>query len=1464
MLGIIMLAIQSLQLPTIVEAAQVSLNQERQKGINQIQTLESKVNDAYESIADKVNSEIQQQIENKQTEIEEYVDQKQQEIYQESNKQEIKKIVEEANIVITLKAVSWITQYEDIRDSESSNIGSPETEEELVDLALGQIQQDGSYRFYVKSSLSIKEIDAMLKKYDPEISIWDAFESTKDYYEIILNKNSHLSKELLQDLQEWKIPASLFWIEIIEPELYKIESEDYRDQQWSIKNYNIQNYQQKIKELWTKKIKVWIIDTWIDRNHPDLQNVLWEEKWYDFVNWDDQPDDDNWHWTHVAGIIWATINEEGIDWLNDNLEIIPLKICNENWYCPNYAILDALNYAKDHGIDIINMSLWGKWNPDTNSICDAINDLTQSGISIITAAWNNNKDVSWYVPWGCSWAITVWAIDEQENKANFSNYWEKVDVFAPWVNIYSTYRDGTYKKLQWTSMASPYIAGLVSILKSINPKLTQSDIKALLNGNLKKERTDLKILSIEKLFTNIWIEGAVIEETEPEINETIVLSWTAQQEIISKENIENNQLSKEKSEERRYSWSKNTPVPAPSEQAQSWSGNSQQWSWYTIDQQFSVWDEEKKEYHCIKEYADNGNRSGKISCLSTDPKDIADIASLLERDESMYYTGDNNENITGDSTIKSSDVDNIDNTINSVQNINITWAIETIDDLVWYININLFDNNLFSPETNKEDLSQWQTIWDLSAEELNQLESNEDIWIQGTYTCNILLWNSCFIDIPSASSYSYGNTISWKVTYTATSSRATFKWVGVWSTVVIVKSGSKELHRINVTVSPKEITVNTTSVSMKAGWTATVNILDGNGWYTASSNSTTIATVSANTNSFIIAWKTVGTTTIVIKDSQGKSINVSAKIEAKDLIVSPSTVKIKKWIATELTISDWNWGYSVTSANPWTATAAMIQTTTNKITIFGQAVWSTTITVKDAGGKSVTIPVTVEPRDLILDKYFVELNIGEQLSVTVLDSNGSISTKKNNETFAVNVWIWPWLYYVKWVSGGSWILTFQDAAWKTANVTVKVIKPLSVSRLSSLPSINAGEKRTYTILDGSWKFSVKSSDKTAVDVSMAGSSAIEITWIKWGSSATITVTDEVSKKTASALVTVNKTITFTSVEYSANVEDGYIGWFYFKVSDTSLVKEAWIEYYNNSNSSTPSSSSWKSQTLKNDWDGEFAAFILSKTRYTNVRWYVVDKNWNKTYTNPYTITYAWNSLYDYYFGSSSIANLDENLDYDKEWAEVNVFPLIPIAIFVGSLAIWITADYYCELNGWKFYLPSTWTQNNTVNFWCAISAWTTIVGIASIWRAAVKIAATKFFGRAITEQTAKSLGKNADDIVKLWTSSLKIYRFSSVKNLDDVYNVSWKFEIMALWNSKVKVLEGSTNLADLVISSLKNQWRKEISTSSSSVKTYVSKDWLEKINYRTFATSSVPWYIHNVTLDLLKGSWAREIKFVTK
>ncbi|WP_167858983.1 S8 family serine peptidase [Paenibacillus cymbidii] len=236
-----------------------------------------------------------------------------------------------------------------------------------------------------------------------------------------------------------------------------------------------------------QEVKVAVLDTGIDINHPDLSGKIDPDGW-DFYHNDSTVFDpsnvynnelEDAHGTHVAGIIAAAANNIGIRGVAPNVKLLPLKILGGPEGSGTTAdAIKAVQYAVDHGAQVINASFGGIAVAGDTALNSAI---AASGLVFVAAAGNGDEsgrgfdiDYTTFSPAGlpASNIVSVAAIDNRGQLATFSNYGERsVDVAAPGVNIYSTfplYSNGsvqhTYAYASGTSMAAPFVSGIAAIL----------------------------------------------------------------------------------------------------------------------------------------------------------------------------------------------------------------------------------------------------------------------------------------------------------------------------------------------------------------------------------------------------------------------------------------------------------------------------------------------------------------------------------------------------------------------------------------------------------------------------------------------------------------------------------------------------------------------------------------------------------------------------------------------------------------------------------------------------------------------------------------------------------------------------------------------------------------------------------------------------------------------------------------
>lgn len=208
--------------------------------------------------------------------------------------------------------------------------------------------------------------------------------------------------------------------------------------------------------------RVWIIDTGVDPDHPDLNVDKTLSR--SFITDETSITDNNGHGTHVAGIIGALNNTIGTLGVASGVSIIALKTLNGDGSGNSSGLIRALNYIGQNAQagDAVNMSV----GTDTISLAldNAIRTLAGRGILFALAAGNERVRANLSSPARVNApnVFTVSAIDSLGRFASFSNFGnDVVDFAAPGVNIVSTFSQGRYARLSGTSMAAPHLAGIL-------------------------------------------------------------------------------------------------------------------------------------------------------------------------------------------------------------------------------------------------------------------------------------------------------------------------------------------------------------------------------------------------------------------------------------------------------------------------------------------------------------------------------------------------------------------------------------------------------------------------------------------------------------------------------------------------------------------------------------------------------------------------------------------------------------------------------------------------------------------------------------------------------------------------------------------------------------------------------------------------------------------------------------------
>lgn len=250
---------------------------------------------------------------------------------------------------------------------------------------------------------------------------------------------------------------------------------------------NIQSLQGWGVEQGNKDFVLAIVDTGVDPKHPDLGPKMLPG--YNTVDDNDTVEDGNGHGTHCAGIAAAiTNNGVGVAGVAPNVKILPVQVLSKEGYGSYASVAAGIIWAADHGAKVISMSLGGSSN--SKIVEDAVKHAISKDAMLIAAMGNSGagadgmKPIASY-PAAIDGVMAVSASDSDDKRARFSQVGKWNSVIAPGVNILATFPTTPsempgkdYGAISGTSMATPAVAGLASLVRSKFPQLNQAQVKA--------------------------------------------------------------------------------------------------------------------------------------------------------------------------------------------------------------------------------------------------------------------------------------------------------------------------------------------------------------------------------------------------------------------------------------------------------------------------------------------------------------------------------------------------------------------------------------------------------------------------------------------------------------------------------------------------------------------------------------------------------------------------------------------------------------------------------------------------------------------------------------------------------------------------------------------------------------------------------------------------------------------------
>jgi len=227
-------------------------------------------------------------------------------------------------------------------------------------------------------------------------------------------------------------------------------------------------------------IKVAVIDTGIDTDHPDLKDNL--AGCVNKISSWKTCEDDNGHGTHVSGIIAAKDNNLGVVGVAPNAKIYAVKVLDRRGGGYLSDVIEGLDWAVANQMQVVNMSLGTSSN--VTSFHDAVKRVNAAGIVQVAAAGNSGPGTNTVnYPAKYPEVIAIAATDSSDNVPSWSSRGPEIDLAAPGVNINSTYLSGKYKLLSGTSMSAPHVTGVVALRLFLKLGESSAQIEAVLEAN---------------------------------------------------------------------------------------------------------------------------------------------------------------------------------------------------------------------------------------------------------------------------------------------------------------------------------------------------------------------------------------------------------------------------------------------------------------------------------------------------------------------------------------------------------------------------------------------------------------------------------------------------------------------------------------------------------------------------------------------------------------------------------------------------------------------------------------------------------------------------------------------------------------------------------------------------------------------------------------------------------------------
>lgn len=227
-----------------------------------------------------------------------------------------------------------------------------------------------------------------------------------------------------------------------------------------------------------KSCRVAILAGSADRDHPALQNIELTE--IDARGSREVPATLDDFTTSVVGLIAGQWHERGFRGVAHGAAVDLLTVHDARGGTTQAEIANALDLAVDRGAKVVVAPLGGRERSDI--LHDAVRHAVDNGICLIASA-GNERDSQPFFPAAFPECLSVCSVDANDKKSQFSSFGDWTSIAAPGEDIWSCGTSESFISLTGTSHSAAIVGGCVALMYSLDPSLTPTDIKRIIQAN---------------------------------------------------------------------------------------------------------------------------------------------------------------------------------------------------------------------------------------------------------------------------------------------------------------------------------------------------------------------------------------------------------------------------------------------------------------------------------------------------------------------------------------------------------------------------------------------------------------------------------------------------------------------------------------------------------------------------------------------------------------------------------------------------------------------------------------------------------------------------------------------------------------------------------------------------------------------------------------------------------------------